>query len=1197
MKCLKTLMIMVLLLTAVFLVGASVQAAEVNNDDELAAALRDAETDTITINYRTANISEFIEIDRNLTINGNGAVLTAKNGTYITMGKGTSLVLKDIVITGQNDFAIKSYGRVELTGTVEFAGGYGLLMNNGSTVASSGVLVSRTGNKIAVAANPNGGEITVSNVVIDDTTTDGTLLYIYRGGGTVYFSGNCAFRSSYGSAIYAPIGSRAEQKIVLTPYSSVTAHAGEASDSGGYAAAFNVRECALELQNSSRIEAKGSCGAIYCDTLKSDAECIITAENTEKSSVSGAITVFGKISQEPSVSFGEKNTLTVRGYNGILVYGCKSTFIGSKSIIDSVIRSGDAICSKGGAVVIADGAVLNCTSNDGGIRAKESIECGTDCEITISPLDSALRYGISCEGGIILGGYSVIKCRSAEKALYADESVVLEEYATLDIENIGIGIETMRGVQTGKGCMINIKKAKKHGVYAAGTLLADIVSFGEENTINITSDGTALYSAEAIIFNSKCNSAIECGNDAPALYVDTLLTTQGYLRITDSTVNVISRLGSDSGNAAVNIVGSIIIEENGRLNIESSGSFGILCRAGDLIVGTDSMICSQGGCAVFVENGNIRLSQGGSLFAKGTLDSGIRVSNGMLRIGEGSTIITEGERFGAEILDQGGIWLENPELFDFRSTKSNALYMENGVFSAVNTKTVSAWYKAAGKKNMETWWNADVSDYKAWEINSSLADENKGYADYTQHSVNATAYFENGTVASSEGFEANIGAFNAGAATRISSFKTRPISSPNYLFIPSGRAFSWKLEATSVEGEGERFHLVESPVSGTASLSENGILSYSASAGTRGEQTLKYTVTGLDGAQSMPVEVVINVTKSKPPAAYNHTFDVQANGSLMDRVTATDFDGVIASLTITEEPEHGTISLGSDGTLRYTPEGSYTGFDSFSYIATDNNNDHSNEAVVTLLVGIRGETTARNNTYVAAKNEETTGSFSVAVPRDDSFGLIKITTFPHYGTLEVDGSDFVYTPPENFAGTETFGYTAITANGAESNEAFISIITVPSEKPKADTLKIDCASGKAYSGKLSAKDLDGKISTYMIDVYPQHGTLDFDASGGKFTYTAHDDYIGTDSFSFYVYDDEGLKSEIASVGISVDTYLNMLKASGQFEKIILGAVIAFAVIATLAVIIITGTVRKRKKQDREYEKQYLQNFYDDYFRE
>ncbi len=1193
MKIMKTLIAAFVLLAVVLFAGAAVQAAQVSTDEEFMAALLDENTDTITLNCHTVNLSGFAEIDRNLTIDGNGAVITAKNGIHLTFKKGTSLVLKNVVLTGERDFVIKSYGNVELTGTVEFAGGYGLLMNNGSSLNSSAVLVSRTENKIALAANPNGGEVVIGNVNINDTTTNGTLLYIYRGGGALYFSGNSTFKSAYGSAVSVPTGGRSEQKIILYPYASVTAEAPGAAEGG---AAFNVRECALELGKGAQLNAKGSYAGVYCDTLRTEAECAITAENTANTNYAGgALTVFGKIAANPTASVGEKNKLTFSGYNGMLVYGCASTFIGKECTVSTSVRSGNTIDSESGAVVIGDNVTVNSKAGGTAIEAKGNISLGSGCELNLMPFDASSKRGINSGGQINIGGYTVVRCIGAEKALEASDAIVLSDYSTADFENVGYGAHTGHGVQTGKGCMVTIKNASKYGICATGTLLADIVSFGEENTVGITSKGTALYSAEAVIFNKGSKCTIESGNKAPAICVDTLLTTQGYLRVTGSEINIKSGLTADSGEAAISIVGSAIIEDGSRLNIESSSAFGILCRAGDLIVGTNSLVCSEGGCAVFIEDGNIRISQGGSLCAKGTLDSGIRVSNGMLRVGEGSTIITEGERFGAEILVYGGIWLENPKLFDFRSTASNAVYIHSGVFSAIDTDTVSAWYRKQGKSNKDTWWNADVSEYKAWEINSKLSEDKLHYADYTQHDVNATARFENGAETSSEGFEANISYFRAGEATRISSFKTRPISSPNYLFIPSGRSFSWRLEAKSVEGEGERFTLVSEPNSGTVRLSENGILSYSAPVSTRGEQVLTYVVTGLDEAESLPVEVTINVTKSKPPAAYSHTFDVKANGSLITRVSATDFDGTVASLTVTREPEHGKISLASDGTLRYTPEGAYTGFDSFAYFATDNDSDNSNEAVVTFLIGIWSEATADNATYIAAKNETTSGKFSINLPKDDAFDRIEITTFPRYGELEVNGLDFVYSPPENFAGTETFGYTAVTANGIVSNEAFVSIITVPSEKPKADSLKIDCASGKGYSGKLSAKDLDGKITTYMIETYPEHGTLDFSASNGSFTYTAEGDYTGEDSFTFYVYDDEGLKSETAAVNISVDTYLNILRSGGELTRIIITAVILFAVITTLAVIIITGTVRKRRKQDREFEEQYNQLPYDDYY--
>ncbi len=1182
MKPLKTLLALVALVVLTVFAGKTVWALDVNSDTELLDALNNESVESITINYNDAHLNEFVTVSGNLTIDGKGSTLTAENGIYLTVKQGASLILKNIVLTGENDFIIKSNGNIRLEGTVEFAGGYGLLLNSNATVDSSATLISRTQNKIALAANTNGGEVSVSNIVINDTTTSGVLFYIYRGNGCLTFSGTNSFKSSYGSAIASGTESGAQQKIVVAAHGSLTVDAENAKK-----AALNIEECSLEIKKDSAVNVKGG---ICCDSLKTEENCAVTAESAAQTN-SAAINVFGRVSTAPTAIIGSGNTVSLSGFGGLLAAGCDIK-IDSETSITSSLYDGCTLCATGGSVTLGDKVIINSFSDGSGISAKGSFTCGSKCDITLAAKSSAADFGISVYAKMSVGEYSVIKCKSAKTGIYTETSADIGEYACVDCERVGTGISASKGLQTGKGSMVYIKEAGKYGIYSPGTRLADAVGFGKESDVRITSDGTAIYSGEAVVFESGCSAVIAGGDSAPAIWIGTETSTQGYLRVTNSSITVTGKIQSDSGSAVISVVGSVIVEDGSSIEIESGGGFGLFCTAGDFLIGTNSTVCAEGGCAVFVEDGNIRVSQGGKLCAKGTQDSGIRISNGMLRVGEESSIITEGERFGAEVLASGGIWLDNPKLFDFRSTLSSAVFIQNGVFSAANTKTISAWYSEKGKTNAEAWWNGDTSTMKAWEINSRLSENELEYADYTQHAVNGTVYFENGAATSSEGFEANIETFRINEATRLSAFKTRPVSPSNYLFIPAGRAFSWQLEVSSVEGEGEKFRLTQTPASGSVTLSESGLLSYSASESARGEQRIGYIVTASDGAQSLPVEVIINVTRSKPPAAYNHSFFVNTNGTLIAAVSATDFDGVVSSLSVTGEPEHGKVSLSSDGTLVYTPDDTYVGLDSFTYIATDNDNDTSNEAIVTLLVGQNGKTTAGNGTYIAAKNEETKGKLSVAMSKNETFSRIEVTTFPKYGTLEIDGFDFTYTPPENFAGTETFGYTVITENGEKSNEGFVSIITVPSEKPVANALKIECAAGKTYSGKLSAQDLDGKITTFMVDVYPVNGVLEIDASNGKFTYTANDGFTGEDSFTFYVYDDEGLKSKAVKVSITVDTYLNMLKASGKLTEMIVIAVIVLFVVVAVTVIIVTGVVRKRRKMDREFEEQYG-NYYND----
>jgi gliding motility-associated-like protein/uncharacterized repeat protein (TIGR01451 family) len=57
-----------------------------------------------------------------------------------------------------------------------------------------------------------------------------------------------------------------------------------------------------------------------------------------------------------------------------------------------------------------------------------------------------------------------------------------------------------------------------------------------------------------------------------------------------------------------------------------------------------------------------------------------------------------------------------------------------------------------------------------------------------------------------------------------------------------------------------------------------------------------------------------------------------------------------SSFEIIEQPLHGTVTLGPDGTLIYTPEPGYTGTDTFKYRVKDENGNWTNVATVTITI-------------------------------------------------------------------------------------------------------------------------------------------------------------------------------------------------------------------------------------------------------
>jgi hypothetical protein len=187
-----------------------------------------------------------------------------------------------------------------------------------------------------------------------------------------------------------------------------------------------------------------------------------------------------------------------------------------------------------------------------------------------------------------------------------------------------------------------------------------------------------------------------------------------------------------------------------------------------------------------------------------------------------------------------------------------------------------------------------------------------------------------------------------------------------------------------------------------------------------------------------------------PPNAVNDAFQVQANSSLNLNVLAndTDVDSTIdtASVQITSAPNNGSVTVNSDGTIRFTPATNFNGISKFRYTVADNTGAGSNEAEVTVTV----------NASPVAVNDQASTTQGVPVPVNvvandtDSDGTVDPTTVtitraPQNGTVAVNTTTGVvtYTPSSTFTGTDTFLYTVRDNVNGLSNQATVTISVTP----------------------------------------------------------------------------------------------------------------------------------------------------------
>lgn len=345
-----------------------------------------------------------------------------------------------------------------------------------------------------------------------------------------------------------------------------------------------------------------------------------------------------------------------------------------------------------------------------------------------------------------------------------------------------------------------------------------------------------------------------------------------------------------------------------------------------------------------------------------------------------------------------------------------------------------------------------------------------------------------------------------------------------------------------------------SPANGGATVEADGRITYEPAPGFSGVDSFTYRVADNDGGLSNEATVSITVTAAPnaAPVAQDDSAGVMQGEAVTINVLGndTDGDGTLdpATVTIQTAPGDGVAIVNASGAIVYTPNADFSGVDSFTYTVADDDGDTSNAATVAISVAAIG---GSNSPPVAANDSVNTvqgAAVTIAVLSNDSDadgGLdptaVAVQSAPANGAAAVnaDGS-ITYTPDAGFTGADTFTYTVADDDGETSNAATVTVTVIPGDVNNSPPAALNDAAttetGVPVTIDVLANDSDddGSIEPTTVAVLdaPVSGSAAVNGDG-SITYTPAAGFIGDDSFTYTVLDNEGAASNAAAVAVSV----------------------------------------------------------------
>ena len=300
-----------------------------------------------------------------------------------------------------------------------------------------------------------------------------------------------------------------------------------------------------------------------------------------------------------------------------------------------------------------------------------------------------------------------------------------------------------------------------------------------------------------------------------------------------------------------------------------------------------------------------------------------------------------------------------------------------------------------------------------------------------------------------------------------------------------------------------------------------------------------FTITAYESAEESAFSTEFPFTyqaqENAVPEASDLSLETDEDTAVTMCLVATDPDGDNLTYSIVNNGSKGLAAItdSSTGAFEYVPIANANGTDFFTFKVNDGNTD-SNTATVSVTIALVNDfPTAASDS--ADTNEDTAVTISVLSNDSDLDGdalsLASVNTASN-GTTAISGSSVVYTPSQDYYGSDSFTYEISDGQGGSATGSVSITINQINDLPTAaaDTANTDENTPVTIAVLSNDSDPDGDTLTITSVGSPAHGTTAI--SGSSVVYTPLQDYYGSDSFTYQINDNQG-ESATGSVTVTI----------------------------------------------------------------
>ncbi len=378
-------------------------------------------------------------------------------------------------------------------------------------------------------------------------------------------------------------------------------------------------------------------------------------------------------------------------------------------------------------------------------------------------------------------------------------------------------------------------------------------------------------------------------------------------------------------------------------------------------------------------------------------------------------------------------------------------------------------------------------------------------------------------------FRVNDGLDNSAPASvliTVGRLNQAPFANDQELATPQDTPLALTLDGADPDGGPITIQIIDRPTRGALSGTAPNLV-YTPNNGFNGIDSFTWQASdgqALSGIAT--VEITVGVPNELPVALSR---DVVTNqGTPVSIVlTGQDPEGALLTFIVTRSPDNGRLA-GAAPNLVYTPNGGFTGVDTFDFVV-DDGEDESPTATIFIFIGVNPPPQAQLQQL--RLNEDASIAITLRATDPDGGPLsFQIVDQPDSGQLTGQPPNLVYRPNQDFFGIDSFDFKANDGVNDSNTASVILIVAGINDPPKADDLTLTTNEEAPATFSLPAIDPDGDLLLFEVLDAPLNGQLI--GVPPNLTYVPNPNFAGTDDLTWRASDGQE-DSEVATVTFNV----------------------------------------------------------------